>query len=66
MDAMARLGAMASTNDGFELAEFDMRVRGIGDVSSSGQRQHGGTGSLLFTRAVPMDTFLDVLAEVSG
>lgn len=66
MDAMARLRAMASTNDGFELAEFDMRARGIGDVSNSGQRQHGGTGSLLFTRTVPMDTFLEVLAEVSG
>lgn len=41
MNAMTRLEALASTNDGFALAEFDMRARGIGDVSSLGQRQHG-------------------------
>lgn len=65
MDAMARLNAVAATNDGFELAEFDMRARGIGDVSQAGQRQHGGTGSILLTRPVPMDVFVEVLAEVS-
>lgn len=65
LDAMSRLEAVARTQDGFELAEFDMRHRGIGDVSSTGQRQHGATGSLLLTRGVPMDTFLEVLAEVS-
>lgn len=65
IDAMSRLDAVARTQDGFELAEFDMRHRGIGDVSSTGQRQHGATGSLLLTRGVPMETFLEVLSEVS-
>lgn len=63
-DAMARLNAVAATNDGFELAEFDMRHRGIGDVSNAGQRQHGATGSLLLTRGAPMETFIEVLSEV--
>lgn len=65
VDALERLNAVAATDDGFELAEFDMRQRGIGDVSSTGQRQHGATGSLLLTRGVPMETFLEVLSEVS-
>lgn len=64
VDAMARLSAVAATNDGFELAEFDMRHRGIGDVSNAGQRQHGATGSLLLTRGASMETFIEVLSEV--
>lgn len=35
----ARLDAVASTNDGFELAEKDLRIRGEGQVL--GDRQHG-------------------------
>lgn len=60
-DATVRLQALASTNDGFELADHDMRARGIGDISLSGERQHGSAGSLLMNRTVPMSTFLDVL-----
>lgn len=66
LDAMVRLQALVATNDGFELAEHDMRARGIGDVSSSGERQHGSAGNLLLTRAVPTSTFLEVLEAMNG
>ncbi|HXW51486.1 MAG TPA: ATP-dependent DNA helicase RecG [Candidatus Acidoferrales bacterium] len=36
----ARLAVMAKTNDGFEIAEEDMKLRGSGDLA--GTRQHGG------------------------
>ncbi len=37
--AARRLGAMASTSDGFRLAELDLEMRGEGEVA--GTRQHG-------------------------
>ncbi|HET7057558.1 MAG TPA: helicase-related protein, partial [Nitrospiraceae bacterium] len=61
VDAATRLQALVATSDGFELADHDMRIRGIGDISAMGERQHGSAGSLLMNRAVPMSTFLDVL-----
>lgn len=38
-EAAARIGAMVKTNDGFEIAETDLRLRGPGDFF--GTRQHG-------------------------
>ena len=38
-DARERLKAMAETNDGFVIAERDLRLRGPGDFF--GTRQHG-------------------------
>ncbi len=38
-DAKARLDLMASTNDGFELAEEDLKIRGPGEFF--GESQHG-------------------------
>lgn len=38
-DAEARLRAMTRTNDGFEIAEMDLKLRGPGDFF--GTRQHG-------------------------
>ena len=37
--AESRLGAMTSTNDGFEIAELDLQLRGPGEFF--GTRQHG-------------------------
>jgi len=38
----ARLEVLAATDDGFEIAEEDLKLRGTGDVL--GTRQHGGAG----------------------
>ncbi len=38
-DAMARLKTLASTNDGFQISQEDLKLRGPGDFF--GQRQHG-------------------------
>jgi len=40
-DGAARLRALAETSSGFDLAEYDLRLRGPGDVLSSEMRQHG-------------------------
>lgn len=36
-DSRKRLGAMVATNDGFELAELDLKLRGAGDLSGTQQ-----------------------------
>jgi ATP-dependent DNA helicase RecG len=36
-DGKARLEAMVRTNDGFELSELDLRLRGSGDLSGTMQ-----------------------------
>ena len=38
-DAMTRLKTLASTNDGFQISQEDLKLRGPGDFF--GQRQHG-------------------------
>jgi len=38
-EAAARIGALCRTNDGFEIAEIDLKLRGPGDFF--GTRQHG-------------------------
>jgi ATP-dependent DNA helicase RecG len=44
-EAMARLDALASTNDGFRIAELDLQLRGPGDMSGT---QQSGTMELKF------------------
>ncbi|EFJ46918.1 hypothetical protein VOLCADRAFT_92718 [Volvox carteri f. nagariensis] len=39
--ARERLGIMEHTNDGFEVAEWDLEQRGMGHLFGSGTRQHG-------------------------
>jgi ATP-dependent DNA helicase RecG len=38
-----------------------MRIRGIGDVSDAGARQHGSAGSLLMNRQVGMSTVMEIM-----
>jgi len=61
LDADVRLQALVDTNDGFVLAEHDMRIRGIGDVSDAGARQHGSASSLLMNRQVSMSTVMEIM-----
>lgn len=44
IDTLERLSLLLKTQDGFELAEMDMRQRGFGDLfSEDAERQHGAT-----------------------
>ena len=59
-DARRRLETMCRTNDGFEIAEVDMELRGPGDVMGTQQSgvpdESGGLGArqaAAFQRAVP-------------
>ncbi|MBN2840914.1 MAG: ATP-dependent DNA helicase RecG [Coriobacteriia bacterium] len=52
-DARGRMEAIASTDDGFELAELDLRLRGEGEVL--GDRQSGVPGLRLASLARDMD-----------
>jgi len=59
-DGRARMEAIAATNDGFELAELDLRLRGEGEVL--GQRQSGVPGLRLASLATDGD-LLDAARE---
>lgn len=52
-DARARMEAIASTDDGFELAELDLRLRGEGEVL--GDRQSGVPGLRLASLSRDLD-----------
>lgn len=41
-ESLARLAAMETTDDGFELAAYDLSLRREGDIL--GNRQHGASG----------------------
>lgn len=59
--AFARLSAVAATNDGFKLSELDMSLRGFGDLSVSGQKQHGSATSIIFNKEVPVDVLQEMI-----
>jgi len=44
---MQRLQILVNSNDGFEIAEADMRLRGVGDLHSDSISQHGDTHTLI-------------------
>lgn len=58
---MERLRAVAATNDGFKLAELDMHLRGVGDLSRAGAKQHGSADSIIFNRQVSTDLISEVV-----
>jgi len=59
---MARLQSVVSTCNGFELSKLDMKIRGTGDLSRTGRRQHGAADNLLYNR--PVQT--ELLDEMVG
>ena len=63
--SMARLRAVASTNDGFKLSELDMTLRGFGDLTEAGQRQHGSVAGFFFNKTVSLPCFEQMLAKVA-
>jgi ATP-dependent DNA helicase RecG len=60
-DARARMEAIASTEDGFELAELDLRLRGEGEVL--GQRQSGVPGLRLASLARDIELLHDARTD---
>lgn len=54
-ETMERLEVLTKTEDGFELAEMDMRLRGIGDLGALSSRQTGADDTFLFGRPIRLD-----------
>jgi len=63
---MTRLRAIESTIDGLELAELDMRTRGVGDLSSAGKRQHGSADSVIFNKTVSSELVSEMLEAIGS
>jgi ATP-dependent DNA helicase RecG len=61
-ETMARLQVLVETTDGFKVAEHDMRLRGVGDMSKDSTRQSGADETFLFGRPVSIDA-LDEMME---
>lgn len=61
-DALARMEAIASTNDGFKIAELDLQIRGMGDFF--GTRQSGMPPLRVAT--IPEDVDLLKLARLDA
>ncbi len=61
--SMKRLQVLEETQDGFKVAEHDMRVRGVGDLSSNSSKQSGADGTFLFGRPVSIEA-LDAVMEM--
>lgn len=56
-----RLTAVSSTNDGFALSELDMQLRGVGDLSKKGAKQHGSADNIIFNKQVSIDLISEMV-----
>jgi ATP-dependent DNA helicase RecG len=63
-DEAARLGILAATNDGFAIAEEDLKLRGSGDLS--GTRQHGEAELKLAHLIRDFPVFLEAKKEAAA
>ena len=61
--ARVRVETVASTNDGFELADFDLQVRREGDLL--GSRQSGSTSGLSLLRVAEHGEVIEVARELA-
>lgn len=62
---MSRLGVVATTNDGMKLSELDMKLRGFGDLSTKGVKQHGSADSVIFNKDVSVDLLQEMIELLS-
>jgi len=65
-DAASRLNMLVTCNDGFALAEMDMRQRGFGDLDSNADSQAGRTKTLFANMALMPDDIERLMDEVPG
>ncbi len=61
---MERLSAVAATNDGLKLSELDMKLRGFGDLSTKGAKQHGSADSVIFNKEVPIELLQEMIEQL--
>jgi len=59
--SLSRLQAVVSTNDGYKLSEMDMNLRGFGDLSVAGARQHGSATGMFFNKDVSVALLQEML-----
>lgn len=59
-----RLEAVVSTHDGFKLSQLDLELRGAGDLSSEGKKQHGSADHVIFNRVVPLSLLDEMISEL--
>jgi len=63
---MERLQVLEQTSDGFEVAEYDMKLRGIGDLSKSSCKQSGADDTFLFGRGVQISILDEMIEKAHG
>ncbi len=61
-----RLQIFCSTVDGFKLAELDLKLRGMGDLSTDSELQSGADQTFMFGKNLDMSIMSEVLEEVAG
>ena len=62
---MERLQVFCSTTDGFKLADMDMRLRGMGDLSVKSENQSGADETFMFGKNLDVSILNEVLEEMS-
>lgn len=65
-ETATRLRLMVDITDGYELAEADMRLRGPGELKSTGKRQSGGSLSILYGRELNADHLVAMEPVMKG
>jgi ATP-dependent DNA helicase RecG len=63
---MNRLQVMETTTDGFKVAEWDMRLRGVGDLSQNSSKQSGSDDTFLFGRPLSLDILDEVMERMNN
>jgi RecG-like helicase len=63
---MDRMSIMEKTNDGFEIAQHDMKLRGFGDLGAGSEKQTGADNSFLYGRQLRIDVMDSVLEELEN
>ena len=61
-----RLQILCDSNDGFVVAEADMKIRGFGDLSSVSSKQSGSDETFLYGRNLQVDALDFILSRDTG
>ena len=62
--SLARLQVLVDTCDGFEIAERDLLIRGMGDVTKMGERQHGASATVIPNRKLSPQLVTEMLGKL--